>query len=150
AADPPSPAFAVYRVRGPQDLAEGERAQVLPAYREAMASALGPLLRQAATAGDGSGGRLDLVLVADVAEVGGPIVTALAQAMSEVLAAKFAGMFPPDTPAEQRGVGLVVVLATPAFDKSEGGQRTLEALGQLESWHKGGPPSPILNRILVL
>lgn len=150
AADPPSPAFAVYRVRGPQDLADGERAQVLPAYREAMAAALGPLLRQAATAGDGSGGRLDLVLVADVAEVGGPIVTALAQAMSEVLATKFAVMFPPDTPAEQRGVGLVVVLATPAFDKSEGGQAALGALAQLEQWHAGGPPSPCLNRILVL
>lgn len=150
AADPPSPAFAVYRVRGPQDLADGERAHVLPRYREAMIAELGPLLRAAATSGDGSGGRLDLVLIADVAEVGGPIVTALAQAMSEVLAEKFAVMFPTDTPAEQRGVGLVVVLATPAFDRSEGGAKAIEAIAGLEAWHQGGPPSPILNRILVL
>lgn len=150
AADPPSPAFAVYRVRGPQDLAEADRPQVLPRYREAMAAELGPLLRAAATSGDGSGGRLDLVLVADIAEVGGPIVTALAQAMSEVLATKFAVMFPPDTAPDQRSVGLVVVLATPAIDRSEGGASAIEALGQLEAWHAGGPPSPILNRILVL
>ena len=150
AADPPSPAFAVYRVRGPQDLTDGDRAEVLPRYRAAMTEELGPLLRAAATSGDGSGGRLDLVLIADLAEVGGPIVTALAQAMSEVLAAKYAVMFPTDTPAEQRGVGLVVVLATPAFDRSESGQRAVEAIGGLEKWHRDGPPSPILNRILVL
>lgn len=150
AADPPSPAFAVYRVRGPQDLADGERAHVLPRYRDAMIAELGPLLRAAATSGDGSGGRLDLVLIADVAEVGGPIVAALAQVMSEVLAEKFAVMFPTDTPAEQRGVGLVVVLATPAFDRSEGGTKAIEAIAGLEAWHHGGPPSPILNRILVL
>src|SRR5690242_19085237 len=59
-------------------------------------------------------------------------------------------MFPSDTPADQRGVGLVVVLATPAFDKGAGGKVALDAIGTLEAWHKGRPPSPILNRVLVL
>ena len=138
AADPPSPAFAVHRVRGPDDVV---------AYRDALAAELAPLLRTAAT---GNGGRLDLVLIADVAEVGGPILLTLAQATSETLAAKFAVMFPPDAAAEQRGVGLVVVLATPAFDRSAAAVDALAAISSLEAWHTGAPPSPILDRILVL
>lgn len=135
AADPPSPSFAVHRV------------SEVSAYRDALAGELAPLLRAAAT---GSGGRLDLVLVADVAEVGGPILRALAQATSETLAAKFAVMFPPDAAPEQRSVGLVVVLATPAFDRSAEATAALAAIAELEAWHRDGPPSPILDRILVL
>ncbi len=138
AADPPSPAFAVHRVRGP-DAVDG--------YRNTLAAELALLLRAAAT---GSGGRLDLVLIADVAEVGGPILRTLAQATSETLAENFGVMFPPDAAAEQRGVGLVVVLATPAFDRSVAAADALAAISALEAWHRAAPPSPILDRILVL
>ncbi|MEO7093012.1 MAG: hypothetical protein ABI175_07170, partial [Polyangiales bacterium] len=135
AADPPSPAFAVHR------------AGDVGVYREALAVELARLLRTAAT---GSGGRLDLVLIADVAEVGGATLCAVALATSEVLATKFAVMFPPDAAAEQRGVGLVVVLATPALDRSAAATDALAAIASLEAWHRAGPASPILDRILVL
>jgi hypothetical protein len=150
AADPPSPSFAVCRVRGPHDLDEQQKTQLLPWYRQTVVAELTPLLRAAATSGDAAGGRLDLVIVADVAEVGGPILTALGQTLSEVLAGHFAVMFPPDTPAEQRGVGLIVVVATPAIDRSAGGAAAIDAIERLASWHRAGPPSPILDRVFVL
>jgi hypothetical protein len=120
---------------------------------EEAGQALKSLLRTSAaqqSSEEATGARLDLVLLADVLEVGAGRLIDAAQRLSALLFREFAVIFPPSLPPEQRAVGLVVVLATPAFDGSPGCRAALLLLRALERWHLDGPPSPILNRIYVL
>lgn len=133
-------------------LAQAEVATLDAQFEEA-GQALKSMLRTRAaqqTAEDESGARLDLVILADVSEIGAGRLVDAAQRLSALLLRDFAVIFPPTLPPEQRAVGLVVLLATPAFDGSPGCRAALLALRALEKWHLAGPPSPILNRIYVL
>ena len=118
--------------------------------RDQVASDLGELLRGTATSGGAPSGLLDLVLIADLSEATGRLLAAVADQISTVLRRDFAVMFSPDLPPEQRSVGLVVVVASPALDGSPAGRMALASLAELERWHLGGPPSPILTRVYVL
>ncbi len=149
-ASPPSATFAGMVV---PDHEASDRPRVLAWFAEQLEATLRKLLREGATTAtlDGDGrGKLDLILLADVAESGGSLLRDLGQAMSEVLAQHFSVMFPPDTSPHQRTVGLCCVLVTPALDKSPPGKAALRAVQGVESWHTSGPPSPILNRIYLL
>lgn len=133
--------------------AQPDMATVDTLFEEA-GQALKSLLRtsaaQQSSEEEATGARLDLVLLADVLEVGAGQLIDAAQRLSALLFREFAVIFPPSLPPEQRAVGLVVVLATPAFDGSPGCRAALLLLRALERWHLDGPPSPILNRIYVL
>lgn len=123
------------------------------ALMEESSQALKSLLRKSASSQpqeESAVARLDLILLADVAELGTGRLVEAAQQLSALLLRDFAVIFPPSLPPEQRAVGLVVVLATPAFDGSPACRATLATLRALQQWHLGSPPSPILNRIYVL
>ncbi|MFO0576213.1 MAG: hypothetical protein U1A78_19595 [Polyangia bacterium] len=132
----------------------GARPEVaaLDALFAELGQALKSLLRHSAAhkTEESSGSRLDLVLVADVGELGAAGLVELAQRLSELLAREFAVLFPPGLPPEQRGASLVVLLSTPAFDSSPGARAALAALQALVAWHLDGPPSPILSRVYTL
>ena len=149
-ASPPSRTFASCLV---PDHGAADRPKVLAWFAEQTEQTLRRLLREGATRStiDGGGrGKLDLVLLADVAESGGSLLRDLSQVMSQVLADHFSVMFPPDTGPHQRTVGLCCVLVTPALDQSTSGKAALRGVQGLERWHGEGPPSPILNRIYLL
>lgn len=117
-----------------------------------LSQALKSLLRHSAAhrTEESSGSRLDLVLIADIAEIGATTLLELAGRLSELLQRDFAVIFPPGLPPEQRGVSLVVLLSTPAFDGSPACRAALATLQALVSWHLDGPPSPVLSRVYVL
>lgn len=149
-ASPPSSTFASCHV---PDHEAADRPRVLSWFVAETEKSLRALLRAGATQStlDGGGrGKLDLVLLADVAESGGSLLADLAHALSQVLAQHFAVMFPPDAGPHQRTVGLCCVLVTPALDQSAKGKAALRAVQGLEQWHRNGPPSPILNRVFLL
>jgi len=149
-ASPPSKTFASLLVPNHE---ASDRPKVMAWFTEQAEKTLRTILREGATQAtlDGGGrGKLDLVILADVAESGGSLLRDLGQAMSDVLAQHFSVMFPPDTSPHQRTVGLCCVLVTPALDQSTSGKAALRAVQGIERWHAGGAPSPILNRIYLL
>ena len=132
------------------DHSPSERDKALAWYSEQLESRLHTLLRAGAATAEAGHGRLDLVLVASVQESGGTLLRDLCHAMSSVLRDSFSVIFPPDAPPDQRSVGLIVVLVTPAIDETNAGQLALRATNGLELWHNDDPPSPVLNRVYLL
>jgi len=154
AADPEEPGQRVCEVAG--SLPDGDRARFVGWLGDKVGGELEALLRAGATrpaAADSmdheSRGRLDLVLIADAEEAEPALLGAVVDTLSRVLADRFAVMFPPGTAADQRSVGLVVLLTVPAID-SERGRAAARVAQSFERWHLGGPPSPILNRIYLV
>lgn len=141
-----------------QRLAADADAPTTAALFEELSQTLKSLLRKSAAGqlggasleGGGSGSRLDLLLIADVAELSPGRLVDTAQRLSALLLRDFAVIFPPHLSPEQRGVGLIALLATPALDGSGSGRAAMAAVRALEGWHLKGAPSPILNRIYLL
>jgi len=152
AADPDQPGLAMCDV--PAALPDGDRARFVAWLGQQVGDDLERLLRAGATRpGEGmdheARGKLDLVMIADAEEAQPALLGAVADTLSRVLADRFAVMFPPGTSAEQRSVGLIVLLAVPAID-SERGRAAMRVAAGFERWHLGGPPSPILNRVYLV
>lgn len=118
-----------------------------------IAKALKSVLRGvAASSGseETSPGRLDLILVADLAEVSGARLVGVLDGLSRLFLDEFAVLFPPKLLPEQRSVGLVALLSVPPLDGKKQCRDAVATLRAVERWHLDGPPSPLLNRLYVL
>lgn len=135
----------------PEEYDKSPDPQLLARFAERAAIDLHALLRNNVTQSESPGGsRLDLIVVADLAEAGERVLVAIVQTLSAMLRQDFAVMFPPGAPPEQRSVWLVLALATKSLDDAPAGRSARAALAALESWHQQGPPTPILSRIYLL
>lgn len=137
--------LATLSVPSPAELQKaGGPADPLAQLEADVAARLKELLR----AGTGSGQpQLDLAIAADLLEIDGTVLVAVANSVSQVLARQFAVLFPPGLPAHQRTVWLNVLLGAPALADTDAGRAAIQAIGRLEQWHFQSPPSPCLSRI---
>lgn len=125
-------------------------AEVIAGFRARVGADLRSLLHSEAAASAGDRTRLDVVVVADLAEVGGDSLAEAVASVASVIDGDFSVMFPPRAESAQRAAHVVVVAAAPALDRSAGGRAALASLAMLERAHCEDLRASLLSRIYVL
>lgn len=112
-----------------------------------LSSALDTLLQAGRVAGDERQVRLDLFVFCEINSLAEGELLRLCRSLMEIVYGRYAVMFPPDLPPNQRNAALHLVAVVPALGGQPEAQQAIFRLAELDAWSRS---APMLARVWLL